>query len=98
MLRIRNRLGELKFRAEIPKYIKFKKSSDKSNIVNAEKKKLYEFYKCDFCGDEIRLVKDIHKRSGGIVDFPQTLTKSGKITLALHNKCLNLAIKEFLER
>lgn len=98
MWKIRNRMDELQFRMEIPKYEKVKTKHEKSNVVKTERKKLYEYYKCDYCNDEIRLNKKQHKRSGGIVNFPQSLTKRGKLTLVLCNKCLNNAIKEFIEK
>lgn len=89
---------KLRTRTEIPKYTKELKENENSNIVKTKRTKLYEYYRCDYCGDEIRLDKKQHKRSGGIVAFPHTLTKKGEITLALCNKCLNKAIKEFKEK
>lgn len=89
---------KLRTRTEIPKYTKELKENENSNIVKTKRIKLYEYYRCDYCGDEIRLDKKQHERSGGIVAFPHTLTKKGKIALALCNKCLNKAIKEFKEK
>ena len=56
--------------------------------------KLYDFYKCDYCQDEIRLDVKQQERSGGIVEFPHSLTKSGKLKLVLCNRCLKKAIEE----
>lgn len=88
---------KLQTRTEIPKYIKEFKENEISNLVNAKKTKLYEYYRCDYCGDEIRLDIKQQERSGGIVNFPHSLTKRGKLELALCNKCLNKALKEFKE-
>lgn len=98
MWKIRSRLKDLQLRKEIPKYEKFKKENETSNIVKTKREKLYDYYKCDYCKDEIRLDKKRNERSGGIVHFPHTLTKSGKVTLVLCNKCLNNVIKEFIDK
>lgn len=88
-------IHQLKTRKEIPKYIKEEKTNDDSNVVRTQKKKLYEYYKCDYCKDEIRLDKKQHERSGGIVTFPKELTKCGDVTMVLCNKCLKKVIEEF---
>lgn len=98
MWKIRNRLDKLQFRKEIPIYEKILTKHQDSNVVRTERKKIYKYYICDYCKDEIRLDKRHNERSGGIVDFPQTLTKRGKLTLVLCNKCLNKAITEFIEK
>lgn len=98
MWRIRNRIDTLQERKEIQKHIKFETKNENSNVIKTERKKLYEYYKCDYCDNEIRLDKKIHERSGGVIDFPHTLTKCGKVTLVLCNKCLNKAIEEFKEK
>lgn len=98
MWKIRNRIDILQQREKIPKYEKTKSRNENSNIVKTERKKLYEYYKCDYCNEEIRLDKKPRERSGGIVIFPHTLTKHGKVTLVLCNKCLNSVIKEFTEK
>lgn len=96
MWRIRNRLYELQTRKEIPKYEKIKRENEISNVVETKKEKIYDYYICDYCNDEIRLDKKVAERSGGIVNFPDTLTKKGRVRLVLCNKCLNSAIKEFI--
>ncbi len=98
MWKIKNRIDDLQSRTKVPKYEKFETKYKTSNVVRTERKKLYDYYKCDYCGCEIRLDKKPCERSGGLVDFPQTLTKRGKLTLVLCNKCLNKAINEFIER
>ena len=85
----------LKNREKIQKYTKELKKDEDSNIVKTNKVKLYDFYKCDYCNNEIRLDAKQSERSGGIVTFPHSLTKSGEIVLVLCNKCLNKAVNEF---
>ena len=79
MQMIKNRIQEFKDRVEINKFIKYK-CQERSNVIHKNKEKLYEYYKCDYCGEEIRLDVKQEERSGGIVNFPHTLTKSGKIS------------------
>lgn len=62
---------------------------------NEPKKKLYEYYVCDYCDQEIKVKDKNCEMTGGIVSIPKTLTKCGNLTLALCNKCLNKVIKEF---
>lgn len=94
-MKIINKINELQSREKIPKYEKYK-SEERSNITNVNKKKMYDYLKCDYCNDEIRLDIKKHERSGGIVIFPDTLTKKGKLKLVLCNKCLKSAISEFI--
>ena len=68
--------------------IKYRKS-------NEQKKKLYNYYVCDYCKAEIEIKKQKNEMTGGTVVFPRTLTKKGDIVLALCNKCLNKALAEF---
>ena len=90
-----NRLEQLQARKEITKYEKIVKEEEHSNIIKTKKKKIYDYYKCDYCGDEIRLDIKQAERTGGIVEFPHVLTKRGKVKLALCNKCLKKVLKEF---
>lgn len=90
-----NRLEQLQARKEITKYEKIVKEEEHSNIIKTKKKKIYDYYKCDYCGDEIRLDIKQAERTGGIVEFPHILTKRGKVKLALCNKCLKKVLKEF---
>ena len=96
MFKIKNRIDELQERKEIIKHTKTKKENQQSNVVATRITKLYEYYKCDYCGDEIKLNVKQQERSGGIVNLPHSLTKRGKLTLVLCNKCLNSVIKEFI--
>lgn len=85
----------LKYRKEPVKYIKIEEKNNTSNVVNTVKSKLYEYYKCDYCNAEIRLDIKSSERSGGTTTFPHSLTKCGELKLALCNKCLNKALKQF---
>ena len=85
-----------KNRDSIPKYIKFKeKPSEGRHLVNYKAEKDYDYYKCDYCNDEIKIFKNHNKMTGGIVIIPATITRSHDLELVLHNKCLNPLIKEF---
>ena len=95
-MKIKNRLNELQNRFQIPIYEKIEVNNDKSNVIKTDRKKLYKYYKCDYCNDEIIVNKKQEERSGGILELPHTLTKCGKVKIVLCNKCLNKAIKEFL--
>lgn len=90
-------INTIKYRKEPVKHSKIKKESNTNNVVNSNKVKLYEYYSCDYCGDEIRLDIKQSERSGGIVIFPHSLTKCGEIKLALCNKCLKEVLKQFEE-
>ena len=83
----------LKNRKEPVKHEKYLQTST-SNVINIARTKLYDYYFCDYCGNEIKLDTKKENTTGGIVEIPQTLTKCGKLKLALHNKCLNKVIKE----
>ena len=95
---IKEQIVRLQTRKDIPKYVKEIRENTKSNLVKGKIIKKYEYWKCDYCSDEIRLDRKQHERSGGVVNLPHTLTKSGKLKLVLCNKCLNSVIKEFLEK
>lgn len=94
---IKEKIIQLQNRKEIPKYKKLYKKDNESNLINTKKEKLYDYYKCDYCNNEIRLDVKQHKRNGGIVCIPHSLTKRGKVDLVLCNKCLNKTLKEFKE-
>lgn len=88
-------IATLKYREGPVKYTKVSEANNKSNVVNFEKVKLYDYYICDYCNDQIKLDKKQHERDGGIATFPHSLTKCGELRLALHNKCINKALKQF---
>lgn len=95
MWKIRNRIDELQARNEIVKHKKLKKENQNSNIVATRATKMYEYYKCDYCEDEIRLDVKQSERSGGIITIPKTIVKRGKLKLVLCNKCLKPVLREF---
>ncbi len=73
-------------------------NSGVAHLTKTEKKKLYDYYICDFCGNEIKIDKKWENRTGGIVTLPPSLThESITYKLALCNKCVKSVIKEFEE-
>ena len=52
---------------------------------------------CDYCGNEIKLLKKRQEMTGGVVTIPHTVTRRGNMNLALCNKCLKPVLKEFEE-
>ena len=92
-----NRFQSLESRENIPIYDKEKPKPEGSHLVKVKKEILYKYYKCDYCGDEIKIMSKKQDMSGGIVVLPQTLTKRGELKLAICNKCLNPLLKEFEE-
>ncbi len=69
-----------------------------AHLTKTEKKKLYDYYICDFCGDEIKIGGKWEDKTGGIVTLPPSLThESITYKLALCNKCVKSVIKEFEE-
>lgn len=87
-------INNLKYRKEPEKYKQMLVKNQTSNVVNAEKRKLYDYYVCDYCKEQIRLDVKKTERSGGIAVIPHSLTKCGELRLALHNKCLIPVIQE----
>ena len=77
---------------------KFEYISVKSQVVNVEKKKVYEYYICDNCGAEIEIQEERNKMTGGIITIPYSLTRSKPLKLALCNKCVGIVEKQFTER
>lgn len=92
-----NNFSELSCRKEIPIFTKMKPTPDGGNVVNYKKEKLYKYYKCDYCGAEIRITDKKQDMTGGVATIPHTVTKKGELKLALCNKCLKPALKEFEE-
>lgn len=88
-------LQELSSRSAVPIYSKMKPKPESSHLVNHKVEKEYDYYKCDYCGDEIRILKKSREMTGGVVTIPHTVTRRGAINLALCNKCLKPLLKEF---
>lgn len=91
-------ITKFKNRDKIPKYTREIKEETKSNILKAKVLEKYQYLKCDYCGDEIRLDIKREERTGGTITFKHSVTNCGKIELALCNKCLKSVIKELEER
>lgn len=87
--------NEISSRGTIPKYSKMKAKPESSHLVNHKVEKEYDYYKCDYCGDEIKILKKRQEMTGGVVTIPHTVTRRGAINLALCNKCLKPLLKEF---
>lgn len=92
-----NNFSELSCRKEIPIFTKMKPTPDASHLVNYKKVKLYDYYICDYCGEEIKIIAKKQEMTGGVATIPHTVTKKGELKLALCNKCLKPALKEFEE-
>lgn len=96
---VKDRITEFKTRVEPNICERVIKEDDKTgaHLVNRKVKEKYKYYKCDYCGEEIKIEKEWVKQTGGTYELPASLTKQGKIILALHNKCLKATLKEFEE-
>lgn len=87
----KNKLME---RKDVPIYTKFReRKTERSNLVNIERKKEYEYYKCDYCGEEIKILKQKNKMTGGTLQFSKIITKNRDLKVALCNKCLKPVLK-----
>lgn len=53
---------------------------------------------CDYCKSKIIMYKNRFKRVGGIAELPDSLTNKGIVKVALCNKCLKPAMREFERR
>ena len=82
-------------RDKVPVYIKMKPKPSASHLINYHNEIDYKYYICDHCGSKIKILQKKHEMSGGVVCLPATLTGNKDLTLALCNKCLNPALKEF---
>ncbi len=90
-----NRFYELATRKVVPIYTKMKPKPDGSHLVNYKKEKDYDYYKCDYCGAEIKILNEKNKMTGGTIVLPKIITKKCEIQLALCNKCLKPVLKIF---
>lgn len=87
-------LSALINRGTVPTYTKMKTIESGNSVVNAIRQKYYDYYKCDYCGSEIKIKKKRHEMTGGIAIIPHTITRRGELKLALCSKCLKPALKE----
>lgn len=72
-----------------------KYKSSNNHLTNENKIKMYDYYECDNCKCEIKIVNKWEKSNGGAVLLPTLLTKKKPIVVALCNKCFNKVLKEF---
>ena len=89
------KIKELKSRESVPIYIKMKPKPTGSHLVKYRNEVDYKYYKCDYCGEEIKIKSKKEEMTGGILTIPQTLIGYANIKVALCNKCLNPLLKEF---
>ncbi len=88
----------LQHREKLEKHTKYEESNNTAkHLTKAKAKKLYDYYKCDYCGDEIKITKKWEDKTGGIIILPETLTHKTPLKLALCTKCLKKVLKEFEE-
>lgn len=93
-----NNLYGLSSRKAVPVYTKMKpKPQEGKHLIKYKNEKDYDYYKCDYCGKEIKILKKRQEMTGGTIKFTHLVTKHGDIELALHNRCLRSAIKLFEE-
>ena len=50
-------------RGNVPIYEKMRPKPDASHLVNYKKVKLYDYYICDYCGEEIKILKKMKKKN-----------------------------------
>lgn len=98
-------LKSYEYRAKPEKFIKYKIiSQEAKHLSKVKKERDYYYYNCDYCGEEIRILRNEKTvdgnviATGGIVQLPISLTNTkSPIILALCNKCLNPVLEQFEE-
>lgn len=99
MAKIINNLSFFRARFRPKPSIKYQETQDElgKHLTKKEKpKKLYDYYICDYCKEEIKVEDKWENKTGGIVKIPQTLSNTdGVFYLALCNKCVKPTIQEF---
>lgn len=93
-----NKIYELASRKEVPLYTKMKpKPEEGRHLIKYKNEKDYDYYICDYCNKEIKILKKKQEMTGGIVELSHLVTKKRNIKLVLHNKCLKPVLKIFEE-
>lgn len=69
---------------------KYEYPEGSSHLSKVKKKKLYKYYICSYCGQEII----VDNNQGGIIEIPATVTKNKRIILALHNGCVKPVLQQ----
>lgn len=95
---IKNNITYFLTRKEPEKFERVICVGKESYVTNNKKAVSYEYYICDYCNAEIKILDKKHEMEGGIIEIPQTINKRGKLKLALHNKCLIPVLKELEEQ
>ncbi len=91
-----NNLYGLSSRKAVPVYTKMKpKPQEGKHLIKYKNEKDYDYYKCDYCGEEIKILKKRQEMTGGIAIIPYTVTRRDNIKLALCNKCLKPVLNIF---
>ena len=82
-------------RNKIPRYIKYKPVPEEGrHLIKYRKEKDYEYYICDYCGAEIKILENRLQMTGGIDVLPHTITRRGEVKLVTCNKCLLHVVEE----
>lgn len=98
-MKIANNTHFYKTREKPEKQSKYERQTGARHLTKEKTKKLYDYYICDYCKEEIKVTKKWEDKTGGVVKLPKTLTGLDyEICLVLCNKCLNHVINEFEER
>lgn len=93
-----SKIRDLSYRVKINKYTKVKEKPEEArHLVKYKAEKLYDYYVCDFCGQEIKILEKKNEMSGGKAVIPHSLTKIGDVPIVLHNKCLKPFLKKIEE-
>jgi len=82
-------------RKKINKNTKYMQSSHLSS--REPRKRLYDYYVCDYCNSEIEIFKKRYEMTGGEVTIPASLTGKSPVVLMLCNRCLKKVLNEFEE-
>lgn len=90
------KLSGLSYRKVVPVYTKMKpKPQEGKHLIKYKDERDYDYYKCDYCGAEIKILNQKNKMTGGIVTLSRLVTKKNEMQLALCNKCLKPVLKIF---
>lgn len=103
MNNIVDKLDYYKRREKPEKYTHYKIAAQGPNHLSKVKKERdYCYYKCDYCNEEIKILKNEKNvdgnniASGGLWKVPQSLThEDSSFYLALCNKCLKPVAEQF---
>lgn len=79
-----------------PIYTKYK-PRERSYLMETKAEAEYQYYICEYCGDEIRVHKKKSEMTGGIAKIPLSLTKTETKYMMLCNKCVIPLMKEYEE-